>query len=392
MAQRDVLLRIRDLHLHFDTYVGTVQALDGVDLEIRRDETLGLVGESGCGKSVTAMSILKLNPTPPARLVRGEVLFTPPQGEAVDLARLTEREMQRVRGNDVSVIFQEPMTSLNPVMRVGDQISEAILRHQDLDLPPLSPLERALEERRYAFLPKLRERRVRARRIAVEMLRKTGIADPDTLVDRYPHELSGGMRQRIMIAMALACRPWLLIADEPTTALDVTIQAQIMDLMRKLKHEEQASVLLITHHLGIVAEMCDRVAVMYAGSIVETATTKEIFRHPHHPYTVGLMRSIPSVEGRRGDLPVIPGNVPDLLAPPSGCRFHPRCPFAMEICHVQKPPMVDVGEDHRVACHVWNGEHEVPAELKAAAAGAAKPPAPTTTAVQGPAVPEEVRA
>jgi oligopeptide/dipeptide ABC transporter ATP-binding protein len=387
----EVLLHIRDLSLQFETYVGTVQALDGVELKIRRDETLGLVGESGCGKSVTAMSVLRLNPAPPARYTKGEIVFTPPGAEPIDLLKLTQRQMQGVRGNDVSMIFQEPMTSLNPVMRVGDQIGEAVLRHQDLGLEPATPMERILEERRYIITPKLRERRRRARRIAVEMLQKTGIADPEEMVERYPHELSGGMRQRIMIAMALACRPWLLIADEPTTALDVTIQAQIMDLMRKLKHEEQASILLITHHLGIVAEMCDRVAIMYAGSIVETAPTTQLFRGPHHPYTIGLLRSIPSVEGRRGDLPVIPGNVPDLISPPAGCRFHPRCPFAMEICHVQRPPMVKVGDDHHVACHVWDGTHEIPDDLRAAAQRGATS-APAHAAREGPADPGKVDA
>ena len=346
----------------FPTYVGDVRALDGIDLEIRRNETLGLVGESGCGKSVTAMSIMRLLPS--ATYPKGSIVLDV-EGQRRDLLQLKEREMQDVRGNDVSMIFQEPMTSLNPVMRVGDQIAEAVLRHQDLGLRPATRLERAMEGRRWRFTSHLRARRAGAMRIAVEMLHRIGIADPEETAKRYPHELSGGMRQRIMIAMALACRPHLLIADEPTTALDVTIQAQIMDLMRDLKREEKASILLITHHLGIVAEMCDRVAVMYAGQVVEVAPTHDIFHEPAHPYTVGLLRSIPSIQGRRGDLPVIPGRVPDLVAPPGGCRFHPRCPWAQEICKVDKPPMIQVGgPEHVVACHLYDGKHEIPAELR----------------------------
>jgi oligopeptide/dipeptide ABC transporter ATP-binding protein len=363
--KEDALLRIEGMTLHFDTYVGRVQALDKVDLTIRRNETLGLVGESGCGKSITAMSLLRLVPSPPADYVEGRILLDLKDGKPPrDLLALTEAQMQDVRGNDVSMIFQEPQTSLNPVMPIGAQIAEAVLRHQALGLDPPSRVERKLEERGWFLTRRTRERRRRALDIAERMLERIGIADPRQMLERYPHELSGGMRQRVMIAMALACKPALLVADEPTTALDVTIQAQIMDLMRELKREEEASILLITHHLGLVAEMCDRVAVMYAGSVVEEAPTHDAFYAPAHPYTVGLLKSIPSLEGKRGELPVIPGRVPDLVTPPTGCRFHPRCPFAMDICSKEKPPMATVGPDHRVACHIWNGSYEVPAELR----------------------------
>ena len=376
----DALLRIEGLTLHFDTYVGRVQALDRVDLTIRRNETLGLVGESGCGKSITAMSILRLVPAPPAEYVEGRILLDLKDGKPPrDLLSLSENQMEDVRGNDVSMIFQEPQTSLNPVMPIGAQIAEAVLRHQTLDLDVPSRLERRMEERGWFLTGRSRERRRRALELAARMLERIGIADPRQMVSRYPHELSGGMRQRVMIAMALACKPALLVADEPTTALDVTIQAQIMDLMKELKHEEDASILLITHHLGLVAEMCDRVAVMYAGSVVEEAPTRDVFYRPAHPYTVGLLKSIPSLDGKKGELPVIPGRVPDLVTPPTGCRFHPRCPFAMDVCSREKPPMVAIGPGHRVACHVWNGQHEVPAELRDAGIRRDMPP-PTADA------------
>jgi oligopeptide/dipeptide ABC transporter ATP-binding protein len=311
------------------------------------------------------MSLLRLVPSPPADYVEGRILLDLKDGNPPrDLLALSEARMQDVRGNDVSMIFQEPQTSLNPVMPIGAQIAEAVLRHQALGLEPATRLERQLEGRGWFVTKKTRERRRRAMDIAERMLARIGIADPRQMLERYPHELSGGMRQRVMIAMALACKPALLVADEPTTALDVTIQAQIMDLMRELKREEDASILLITHHLGLVAEMCDRVAVMYAGSVVEEATTHDAFYAPAHPYTVGLLKSIPSLDGKRGELPVIPGRVPDLVTPPTGCRFHPRCPFAMDVCAKEKPPMATIGPDHRVACHIWNGQYEVPAELR----------------------------
>ena len=366
----DALLRIEGVTLHFGTYVGKVQALDRVDLTIRRNETLGLVGESGCGKSITAMSILRLVPSPPAEYVEGRILLDLKDGRPPrDLLALSQEEMQDVRGNDVSMIFQEPQTSLNPVMPIGAQIAEAVLRHQALGLDPPSRLERKLESRGWFVTGRTRERRRRAMAIAVRMLERIGIADPEQMVSRYPHELSGGMRQRVMIAMALACKPALLVADEPTTALDVTIQAQIMDLMKELKREEDASILLITHHLGLVAEMCDRVAVMYAGSVVETAPTRDAFYAPAHPYTVGLLKSIPSLDGKRGELPVIPGRVPDLVETPTGCRFHPRCAYAQPVCSVEKPPMEQVGPDHHVACHIYGKRHGIPIPVELRDAG-----------------------
>jgi oligopeptide/dipeptide ABC transporter ATP-binding protein len=360
--EEDLILDIRGLSLHFKTFGGDVLALEGVDLTVRRDETLGLVGESGCGKTVTAMSIMRLLATPPTVYSGGSVVFRG-EGETTDILKASPAQMQRIRGNEISMIFQEPMTSLNPVMRVGEQIAETMLRHQALGQPQLSGIERWAEGRGLRLTRKLRLRHKEAMRLAMQMLTRIGMADAESLLRRYPHELSGGMRQRIMIAMALSCRPQLLIADEPTTALDVTIQAQIMDLMREMKKEENASILLITHHLGIVAEMCDRVAVMYAGSVVERATTQDIFHAPRHPYTIGLLRAIPKLEGPREELPVIPGRIPDLIHPPTGCRFHPRCAFAMEICHKQRPPLQRVGEDHYVACHWFDGNHTPPPEL-----------------------------
>ncbi|MHB8585401.1 MAG: ABC transporter ATP-binding protein [Thermoplasmatota archaeon] len=366
----DYLLRIDDLTLWFSTYVGDVQALEHLNLDIRRNETLGLVGESGCGKSVTAMSILRLLASPPANYRSGRILLRNKTGPDTDILALPLSELQSIRGKDVSMIFQEPMTSLNPVMRVGRQIAEVILRHEDLGLGPVTTLERALEVRGYRISRKLRERNRRANAIAVDMIKKIGIPDPQDVALRYPHELSGGMRQRIMIAMALATKPHLLIADEPTTALDVTIQAQIMHLMRDVKKDANASILLITHHLGIVAEMCDRIAVMYAGTIAESGPSHEIFYAPAHPYTIGLLKSIPSLsEG--GTLPVIPGSVPDLLYPPTGCRFHTRCPYVMPECKVKQPPLYKVGPEHYVSCVLYDGRHTVPEELQNAGIGKA---------------------
>ncbi|MHB8606063.1 MAG: ABC transporter ATP-binding protein [Thermoplasmatota archaeon] len=364
------MLRIENLRLYFRTYAGVVKALDGVDLEIASGETLGLVGESGCGKSITAMSVMRLVPMPPGEIVDGHIYF-----KGRDLITLNETEIQGIRGKSISIIFQEPMTSLNPVMRVGEQIMEAVLRHQDLGMPARG-IDRFFE-RYHVYTPRMRHRREAARKIAVDMLRSIGIADPDQMVERYPHELSGGMRQRVMIAMALACNPDLLIADEPTTALDVTIQAQIIELMKDLKRRMNSSILLITHHLGLVAEMCDRVAVMYAGHVVETAPTRDIFKAPAHPYTVGLLRSIPSVAKPSAGtevsappsdatqlLPTISGSVPDLLRPPLGCRFHPRCPYAFARCAEERPRLIRIGEGHEVACFLWNTPGvELPAEL-----------------------------
>lgn len=307
------LIDIRGLKTHFMTDDGLVPALDGVTFHIDKGETLGVVGESGCGKSVTALSIMRLIPQPPGKIVAGEVTFA---GE--DLLAKNEAEMQKIRGNDISMIFQEPMTSLNPVFTVGDQIGEAIELHQKVS------------------------KKIAAQK-AVEMLRLVGIPTPEKRAHEYPHQLSGGMRQRVMIAMALSCNPKLLIADEPTTALDVTIQAQILELMKKLKRETGTAIMLITHDLGVVAEMCERVIVMYAGKIVEQADVRPLFHNPLHPYTEGLLRSIPSINREKERLYVIEGMVPNPVRMPAGCRFHPRCPYAMDVCREREPFLTDVG-------------------------------------------------
>lgn len=320
------LLQVKNLRTYFFTEDGVVPAVDGVSFHINAGETLGVVGESGCGKSVTSISILRLVPNVSGKIMEGsEILF-----EGNDLLKLTEKEMRKVRGNDISMIFQEPMTSLNPVMKIGKQLSEVLKLHQN----------KSAEE---------------ARGIAVEMLTLVGIPRPEKIIDEYPHSLSGGMRQRVMIAMALACNPKLLIADEPTTALDVTIQAQILNLMRKLKTEFNASVMLITHNLGVVAETCQRVIVMYAGKVVEEGSVFEIFEEPKHPYTQGLLRSIPSLDGGHQALDSIPGSVPNPLNMPKGCRFAPRCVKAMPMCHEKQPELTVFGEERTVRCFLYEG-------------------------------------
>jgi oligopeptide/dipeptide ABC transporter ATP-binding protein len=318
----DALIDVRDLRTHFFTEDGVVKAVDGVSFSIPRGKTLGVVGESGCGKSVTSLSILRLV-SPPGRVAGGEIFF-----EGRDLLKLSEEEMRRVRGRDISMIFQEPMTSLNPVFTVGFQIGEAAQLHLGMN-------------------------RAQARDHAVKMLEKVRIPSPQTRVDEYPHQMSGGMRQRVMIAMALACSPKLLIADEPTTALDVTIQAQILDLMRALQQELGMSILIITHDLGVVAETADHVAVMYASKVVEYGPAKEVFREPLHPYTVGLLHSIPKLEtGRTERLNVIQGSVPNPLRFPTGCKFHPRCPRAVEACKTSEPVLREVRPGRWIACDV----------------------------------------
>jgi len=313
------LLRIEDLHTQFHVHGGTVKAVDGVNLSIPPKATVGLVGESGSGKSITALSIMRLLEKN-GRITAGHVWF-----RDRDLVALTEEEMRDVRGNDVSMIFQEPMTALNPVYTCGDQIAEAVRLHQKVE--PKAAFDRA-----------------------IEVLRLVGISDPKRRAKQYPHELSGGMRQRVMIAMALSTNPELLIADEPTTALDVTIQAQILTLMRNLKGEFGSAILLITHDLGVVAEMCDSVAVMYAGQIVEQATTMELFTNPKHPYTQGLLASIPRLGKKQDRLHVITGSVPNPLALPPGCAFRPRCPVKAPRSESEIPPLKAVGADHLVAC------------------------------------------
>jgi oligopeptide/dipeptide ABC transporter ATP-binding protein len=314
------LLGVRDLRVYFHTEDGILKAVDGVSFEIKRGETLGLVGESGCGKSVTAFSILQLLPAPPARYEGGEILFA-----NENLLAKNEKQMRKVRGNSISMIFQEPMSSLNPIMSIGKQVTETIIEHQ-------------------------KKSRAEAREIAIDMLRRVGIPSPEARFDEYPHQLSGGMKQRAMIAMALVCRPELLIADEPTTALDVTIQAQILDLLKELQSEFNMSVLLITHDLGVVAETCDQVAVMYAGKIVEYASVTELFENPKHPYTHGLFRSLPLIADNKTTLEAIPGTVPNPLDFPSGCRFRNRCPLAQDLCK-EEPALRELGPAHLVACH-----------------------------------------
>ncbi len=324
-SQGDVLLELRGLRTWFETKEGIAKAVDGVHYSIRRGETLGVVGESGSGKSVTALSIMRLIPMPPGRIEAGQILF---DGE--DLTQATDDRMRDLRGNDISMIFQEPMTALNPVYRVGEQIAEAVRLHQGKD-------KRAARER------------------AIEMLTLVGIPAPEKRVDEYPHQLSGGMRQRVMIAMAMACKPKLLVADEPTTALDVTIQAQILDLIGELQKAEGMSVLLITHDLGVVAETADHVAVMYAGKVVEYASVEDLFANPRHPYTIGLFRSLPDLAEPGERLKTIPGIVPSAYAFPSGCRFRTRCSLADAHCAKEEPLLENIAtegaEAHTVACH-----------------------------------------
>jgi len=320
-ATAGALLEIRDLQVELHTARGVLRAVDGVSLQVPRGKTLGIVGESGCGKSLTALSVLRLLRAPPARVAHGQVLF-----EGRDLLSLPEPELRRIRGNRIAMVFQEPMSSLNPVYTAGAQIAEAVRAHRPVD-------------------------RAAARARAVEMLRLVGIPAPEERADSYPHQLSGGMRQRVMIAMALCCDPELLIADEPTTALDVTVQAQILELLRGLQRSRQMSMALITHDLGVVAETCDEVAVMYAGRVVERAPVGDIFRRPAHPYTAGLLRSIPRLEGERERLWAIPGAVPALGAWPSGCRFRDRCDRATEICARVDPPLEPRREGQLAACH-----------------------------------------
>ncbi len=311
---------MRGLRTYFASERGEVRAVDGVDLSLERGRTLGIVGESGCGKSVTALSIMGLVPQPPGRIAGGEVRF-----EGEDLLKAPPRRMRDLRGDKLSMIFQEPMTSLNPAFPVGEQISEAILRHKKVD-------------------------KLQAQEQAVEMLRKVRIPSPERRARDYPHQLSGGMRQRVMIAMALACNPRLLIADEPTTALDVTIQAQILELMRLLRAELGTAIILITHDLGVISELADDVMVMYAGRVVERCAAAQLFSEPQHPYTVGLLGSIPRLHLEQARLSAIEGIVPDAAAFPKGCRFHPRCPFAVEKCRSENPSLLPIQDGHEAAC------------------------------------------
>jgi len=318
----DALLTVRDLHVRFYTYSGEVQAIAGVGFDLNRTGTLGLVGETGCGKSVTAMSILRILPAKTAEIVRGSICY-----DGVDLLKLPEREMQKVRGKQISMVFQDPQTSLNPTMKIGDQIREAIRLHWNTN-------RKAMQKR------------------VLEALQSVELPDQERIAKSYPIQLSGGMAQRCMIAMAMSCDPSLLILDEPTTALDVTIQAQIFDLLRHLQSRTGLTLLLITHDLGAVWDMCDDVAVMYAGNVVEIAARSRIFMENYHPYTKALLGALPDIADVGAPLRTLPGNVPNLVEPPSGCRFHPRCPCAMDICGREIPRLRYVEERHAVACHL----------------------------------------
>jgi oligopeptide/dipeptide ABC transporter ATP-binding protein len=315
----DVLLRVRDLKTYFVTERGggTARAVDGVSFDLYAGETLGLVGESGCGKTVSALSLLRLIPEPPGHILAGSVI----EFEGRDLLALSPGELRAIRGAEIAMIFQEPAASLNPVFKIGDQVAEAALVHQRIG-------------------------RRAARAKALEMLELVGIPDAKQRLDDYPHELSGGMAQRVMIAMALICHPKVLIADEPTTALDVTIQAQILELLERLQSDLGMSIILITHDLGVVAGTADRVVVMYAGRVVETASTRELFARPLHPYTEGLLAAVPRLDSPRRRLLTIAGQVPAATAWPSGCRFHPRCPYAWDKCAAEEPPLLEAGIDH----------------------------------------------
>jgi oligopeptide/dipeptide ABC transporter ATP-binding protein len=335
------LLSVRNLKTYFYTDEGVVKAVDGLTYSLMKGETLGIVGESGSGKSVHALSVMRLIPTPPGKIVEGEIWF-----EGKNLLKLADEQMRHIRGNRIAMIFQEPMTSLNPVLTIGEQIAEAIILHQKLDKK--AAWERAIEMLERVKMPIARER-----------------------VRDYPHQFSGGMRQRVMIAMALSCNPSILMADEPTTALDVTIQAQILDLIRELQQEFNMSVIIITHNLGVVAEMTDNVVVMYAGKPVEHTNVRRIFQDPKHPYTWGLLHSIPKLYERKERLIPIEGQPPSLIDLPPGCPFAPRCPFAMEICVQENPPDYVVGPDHYAKCYLYS-EHATEEEKQhAAAAGLA---------------------
>jgi oligopeptide/dipeptide ABC transporter ATP-binding protein len=380
-----LLLEVNNLKTYFYTEEGIVKAVDGVSFNIQKNEFVGLVGETGCGKSVTALSILQLVRSP-GKIIEGTIKFN-----NINLLDLTEKKMRSYRGNNITMIFQDPLNSLNPVLRVGRQISEVFDLHQKEDIKRelreiRSERKKMIEEykglqnriktekerlsdqekkdlrliikelkqktKKYPYMKDLLSKR------SENIIKEVGIADAKGILDRFPHELSGGMRQRIMISMGLSCNPLLLIADEPTTALDVTIQAQILELIKNLRTKFNTSILLITHDLGVIAETCDRVAVMYSGNIVENAKTSELFANPLHPYTKGLMAAIPSVDKKDEELKTIRGMVPNLIYPPSGCRFHPRCDDRLEICDVIKPRLIEIRKDKFIACHLHDPEYK----------------------------------
>ncbi|MFM1653846.1 ABC transporter ATP-binding protein [Brevibacillus sp. B_LB10_24] len=326
------LLSVQGLQTYFHTDEGVVRSVDNVDFEINEGEILGIVGESGCGKSVTSLSIMGLIPSPPGKIVGGEIRF-----EGKNLLELSKKELRSIRGNKIAMIFQEPMTSLNPVFKIGDQMCEAVQLHMGLKK------KQAVER-------------------VIQLLKQVGLPRAEQVIHEYPHQLSGGMRQRVMIAMAMACNPKLLIADEPTTALDVTIQAQILDLMRKISRESGTAIMLITHDLGVVAEMCHRVVVMYAGKVVEQADVQTLFASPKHPYTIGLLQSMPTLHERKEKLDAIPGNVPIPSELPKGCKFAPRCAHATDICRQAEPELTRLEENemHEVRCWLYQEHSEAP--------------------------------
>lgn len=331
------ILEVKDLRISFFTYAGEVQAVRGVNFEVFKGEAIAIVGESGCGKSVTAQTIMRLLPSPPAKIKGGQILF-----DGQDIVKKSEKEMQRIRGNDIGMIFQDPMTSLNPTAKIGNQIAEGLIKHQGLS-------------------------RSQAHKRAIEMLELVAMTEPHKRVNQYPHELSGGMRQRAMIAVALACQPKLLIADEPTTALDVTIQAQILSLMKDLQKKLGTSIILITHDLGVVAEMCSRIVVMYAGEVVETGSLDQIFYNPQHPYTKGLLNAVPRLDTSKEEpLQPIIGTPPDLFRPPVGCPFYARCKYAMGICKNLDPKLDKIEDGHYSACWL---QHPMAKPVAAASKG-----------------------
>ncbi|MFW9788790.1 MAG: ABC transporter ATP-binding protein [Candidatus Thorarchaeota archaeon] len=375
----ELVLHVKDLFVNFYTYEGVVRALDGVEMFLRRGDTMGVVGETGCGKSVTAKSILRLVEAP-GKIEDGQILFYTPDEETqeileIDLVQLEPEEMLEIRGNKISIVFQDPATYPNPVFRIGDQIAEVIELHQDLSLDALymkiAQLELALSEAsaeenraeiegKIAYYkqqlddppePDKKSMREAAKLKAIEMLRLVRMPAPEQVVNQYPHELSGGMRQRALIAMSLACNPSILICDEATTALDVTVQAQVLMLLNQLKAEIGTSIIVITHDMGVVAETCNWVNVMYAGTTVESCATGQLFAKPLHPYTAGLLTAVPKLHEEKERLPQIRGSVPNLITPPPGCRFHPRCDYATELCKDKKPYLEELEPGHWVACH-----------------------------------------
>jgi oligopeptide/dipeptide ABC transporter ATP-binding protein len=373
-ATTPLVASVRDLHVHFETKAGVVHAVDGVTFEIRDGETLGLVGETGCGKSVTARSFIRLVPSPPGIYAGGQIDFWSTEArrnreEPIDLLKIPTEEMLAIRGDRIAMIFQDPGKALNPALSIRSQIAEVFYQHRSQEiLEVLGPnvpriLRRAARQENNGVewlllkLPPLRSKAHKIRKRVDDMvahaLTETQIGNPRKIMNSYPHELSGGMKQRVLIAQALACNPDLLIADEPTTALDVTIQARILELIAELQARLETSVLYISHDLSLVKEICERVAVMYAGRIVETGTTDEIFRNPKHPYTRGLMAAVPSANHRRGKLAAIDGTVPELVDPPPSCHFHTRCPYAVELCRTADPEPIPVGDSHTVACFAF---------------------------------------